>query len=395
MKDNNNWLLPDGVDESLPEEALRIENLRRVIIDILSSWGYRLVIPPMIEYLESLLAGMGEDLDLQTFKLTDQRSGRAMGVRADITPQIARIDAHRLPSDDPQRFCYVGPVVHTQPEKFAGSRNPLQIGAEIFGHKGIESDVEVISLLLECLSATGIPKITLEVAHMEIFHGICAGQNFDLGCEQKILEALSKKDKATICELLEQADASEEVLSHLTALLELNGGISVLKDAKDKLANASSGVQRALEELSQLSDILTTTIPYLDLHIDLAEMRGYRYHTGIMFAAYTAAAGRAIAWGGRYDNTGKRLGRERGATGFSTDLKVLESLLSKGVSETDIVYAPEGYDKDLLKAINDCRKRGLIVVQELPNQVGGAANTGCNKHLVKINDIWEIKAISG
>ena len=236
MKDNNNWLLPDGVDESLPEEALRIENIRRMIIDILSSWGYRLVIPPMIEYLESLLAGMGEDLDLQTFKLTDQRSGRAMGVRADITPQIARIDAHRLPSDDPQRFCYVGPVVHTQPEKFAGSRNPLQIGAEIFGHKGIESDVEVISLLLECLSATGIPKITLEVAHMEIFHGICAGQNFDLGCEQRILEALSKKDKATLCELLEQADASEEVLSHLMALLELNGGISVLKDAKAKLA---------------------------------------------------------------------------------------------------------------------------------------------------------------
>jgi len=169
----------------------------------------------------------------------------------------------------------------------------------------------------------------------------------------------------------------------------------VLKDAKAKLANASSGVQRALEELSQLSDILTTTIPYLDLHIDLAEMRGYRYHTGIMFAAYTAAAGRAIAWGGRYDNTGKRLGRERGATGFSTDLKVLESLLSEGVSETDIVYAPEGYDKDLLKAINDCRKRGSIVVQELPNQVGGAANAGCNKHFVKINDVWEVKAISG
>jgi ATP phosphoribosyltransferase regulatory subunit len=364
------------------------------MIDILSSWGYRLVIPPMIEYLESLLAGMGEDLDLQTFKLTDQRSGRAMGVRADITPQIARIDAHRLPSDIPQRFCYVGPVVHTQPEKFAGSRNPLQIGAEIFGHKGIESDVEVITLLLECLSAAGVPKVTLEVAHMEIFHGICEGQNFDLGFEQNILEALLKKDKSDLYVLLEDADASEMVIRHLTALLELNGGVSVLKTAKVKLAGAPDGVQNALEELSQLSDIITTTIPHLDLHIDLAEMRAYRYHTGIMFAAYIAAAGRAIAWGGRYDNIGRLFGRERGATGFSTDLKVLEGFLSKATSETDIVYAPEGYDKSLLEAISDCRKKGTIVVQELPNQTGDGVGLGCNKFFVKIDDVWEIKTIS-
>jgi ATP phosphoribosyltransferase regulatory subunit len=317
-----------------------------------------------------------------------------MGVRADITPQIARIDAHRLPSDIPQRFCYVGPVVHTQPEKFAGSRNPLQVGAEIFGHKGIESDVEVIALLLECLSAAGVSKVTLEVAHMEIFHGICEGQNFDQVFEQNILEALLKKDKSDLCVLLEDGNASEMVIRHLTALLELNGGVSVLKTAKVKLAGAPDGVQNALDELSQLSDILTATIPHLDLHVDLAEMRAYRYHTGIMFAAYIAAAGRAIAWGGRYDNIGRLFGRERGATGFSTDLKVLEGFLSKAPSVTDIVYAPEGYDESLLEAISDCRQKGAIVVQELPNQTGGGADLGCNKFFVKIDDVWEIKAIS-
>jgi ATP phosphoribosyltransferase regulatory subunit len=393
LKVNNNWLLPDGIDECLPEKAERIERVRRAMIDILTGWGYRLVIPPMIEYLESLLAGMGEDLNLQTFKITDQRSGRAMGVRADITPQIARIDAHRLPSDVPQRFCYAGPVVHTQPEKFAGSRNPLQIGAEIYGSKCIESDVEVIALMLECLSAAGILHPTIEVAHVEIFHGICAGQNFDQVLEKSILEALLKKDKSGLCALLGAADASEIVVTNLTALLELNGDVGVLMTAKAKLAGAPQRVQNALEELSHLSDILIATIPHLELHVDLAEMRAYQYHTGIMFAAYISECGRAIAWGGRYDNIGRLFGRERGATGFSTDLKVLESFFQQKPKDVDVVYAPKGFDESLLEAINDCRRTGTIVVQELPDQIGGADELGCNKILIKIKGIWVIKAI--
>ena len=393
MSANNRWLLPDGVDELLPPDARRLEALRRKLLDIFDRWGYELVVPPIIEYLDSLRSGLGEDIDLQTFKLTDQVTGRLMGVRADITPQVARIDAHRMPADIPQRFCYVGPVVHTLPDKFAGSRNPLQIGAELYGHNGIESDAEIIALLLELLNSAGIRKVTIELAHIGLFHAICESANFDDELESRVLESLLMKDGSGLAAHLAVAATSKDVSRHLLALVELNGDTGVLPKARALLAAAPASVTAALDEVQRLVESLLARTPGIDVHLDFAELRGYRYHTGIMFAAYTPDAGRAIAWGGRYDDIGKIFGRARGATGFSTDLKVLVSLSNTPSVALGRIFAPAGTQPDLLAAIREYRVAGYVVVQGLPGQIGGAAETRCQQQITAASGTWQLEDV--
>ena len=393
MADQKRWLLPDGVDEVLPPQARVLEDMRRRLLDLFERWGYEYVMPPIIEYLDSLLSGIGEDLDLQTFKLTDQITGRLMGVRADITPQVARIDAHRMPSSAPQRFCYIGPVVHTRPDKFAGSRNPLQIGAELYGHAGIESDAEVIALLLEALAAAGVTRVTLELGHMGLFHAICALADFDLALETRILRFLLMKDGSGLNHELVAATAGDDVVRHLNALLELNGGDAVLQQARVAFAEAPASVRDALDDVERLLGLVRDRVPAADLHLDFAELRGYRYHTGIMFAAYTPDAGRAIAWGGRYDNIGRSFGRSRSATGFSTDLKVLATLRRDVTLRLPRIFAPAGTGPDLLAAIRDYRSAGYAVVQGLPGQQGGARELGCEQELCAGPAGWQLEDV--
>lgn len=390
MPDRKRWLLPDGVDEVLPPRARALEDLRRQVLTLFERWGYELVIPPLIEYLDSLLSGIGEDLELQTFKITDQLTGRMMGVRADMTPQVARIDAHRMPSPSPQRLCYIGPVVHTLPDKFAGSRNPLQIGAELYGYAGIEADAEVVALLLEVLNIAGVPSVTLEIGHMGLFQAVCLEAGFERDEESRLLERLLMKDASGLGAELAEFGAPAHVSRHLQALLELNGDDRVLAHARTLLAGAPEAVGQALDDVEQLVRRIRSRVEAADLHLDFAELRGYRYHTGIMFAAYTPDAGRAIAWGGRYDNIGQSFGRARAATGFSTDLKVLAALGRNGTVSLPRIFAPPGTAPDLLAAIRDYRAAGYTVVQGLPEQFGGARELGCEQELSNDSGTWQV-----
>ena len=388
MSKDKYWLLPEGVDESLPYEASGIESLRRSMLDNFSRWGYQLVIPPLIEYVDSLLAGGAEDLDLQTFKVVDRVTGRLIGLRADMTPQLTRIDTHRMPTKSPQRLCYAGPVAHTFSEKFAGSRNPLQIGAELFGHSGVESDAEIITLLVNSLLIANIRSLTLEVTHIGIFRGICSAASFTHEFEDQVLEALVKKDRTSLTEMLEGEGVDSVVMTNLLLLIDLNGDLDIINEARKKFSSLPESVSEAIEELAALCDLLKQFIPEVELHVDLAELRGYRYHSGIMFAAYVPEMGRSIAWGGRYDGVQKQLGRDRGATGFSTDLRILEQFLEKDERFETVVIAPSGNDKKLLAAMGRYRKEGYTVIQSLPGQSDEWNQLSIEFRLVSRNDEW-------
>jgi ATP phosphoribosyltransferase regulatory subunit len=391
VSSNNRWLLPDGVDELLPREALQLEQLRRGALDLFAVWGYQLCMPPFVEFLDSLLSGVGEDLELQTFKVTDQISGRMMGIPADITPQIARIDAHRLATANPQRLCYAGPILHTRPDKFAGSRNPYQIGAELYGHAGVESDAEVVCLMLELIARSGVPNVTLELAHMDVWRGLIGAAGISAEVETDLRDALLRKAKNEFDEVLTRVQGKAALKGCFDALLQLNGEDSMLTTARSLLKAAPASVQSALDTLQGIIEHVKQRCPTVAIHIDLAELRGYRYHTGVLFAAYTPALGRAVAWGGRYDNVGAYFGAARPATGFSTDLKLLASLSKLSESKIQRVFAPTGIEAALVQAILTLRASGRVVIQQLPGQPGGAHELGCTQRLVLEQGQWQVR----
>lgn len=387
------WLLPDGVDEHLPPEAARMEWLRGMALGLFDRWGYQLCMPPLVEFLDSLLSGVGEDLETQTFKLTDQISGRLMGIPADITPQIARIDAHRRVVEGPQRLCYFGPVLHTLPEKFAGSRNPLQIGAELYGYAGIEADAEIQRLMLALLDLLGLREITLELCHMAIFRGLSAAAVLAEEQHVSLLDALLRKDRAEVNEVLNRAGVATGLANMFRALLTLNGGPDVVPAARAELSAAPAGVRAAIDDLDALTSRIAQRVPDVDIHLDLAELRGYHYHTGLMFAAYTPGLGRALARGGRYDNVGAAFGRPRPATGFSADMKVLAALCAGSPACLPAVFAPAGHEPALLAEIARLRAAGHRVVQALPGQSGGARESACERELQAEGAGWRLASI--
>lgn len=393
MNKNDAWLLPEGIEELLPPQAERLERLRRTLIDQMNSWGYELVVPPIIDYLESLLTGTGNDLKLQTFTLTDQVSGRLMGIRADMTPQVARMDAHQLRRETPTRLCYLGTVLHTLPDGFAGDRSPLQCGAELYGSDSVESDVEVIRLMLATLTATGINDAQLDLAHVGIFRGLVQQAGLNEEQESLLFDALQRKALPEIDSLL--ADWSLESALHdmLRALVDLNGGDEVLARADKIFARASDDVRAALQNLKQVAAGLQQFLPDVPLFFDLTELRGYHYHTGIMFGAYLHGHGQAIAWGGRYDNIGSVFGRARAATGFSTDLKRLIQLTDSEAEVVDAIFAAAGNDAGLQQAISDLRAQGERVICELPGQQGTAADMGCSRQLQAKNGKWVVVSL--
>jgi ATP phosphoribosyltransferase regulatory subunit len=390
---SNRWLLPEGIEEVLPQQARQLESMRRSLLDLFQSWGYDLVMPPFIEYIESLLTGTGNDLDLQTFKLTDQLTGRMMGVRADMTPQVARIDAHHLKSSAPTRLCYLGTVLHTRPGGFAGSRSLLQVGAELFGHSGIESDVEVLSLMVETLKQAGVEDLYLDLGHVGVYRGLVDQAGLDADQEALLFDALQRKAKPEITDLLNDWSLPKAVAEMLTKLTDLNGNDSVLTEARGALKKASKPVHHALDNLQQIAALLQQRLPDLNLHYDLAELRGYHYHTGAVFAAYVPGRGQAIAQGGRYDGIGRAFGLSRPATGFSTDLRTLAVLSQQSDDMRAGIMAPANGDAELQSVVQELRAAGERVIIELPGQQGDAAALGCDRRLVKNTQGWEVKPV--
>lgn len=386
---NERWLLPEGIAELLPAQAARLEGLQRHLLDMYQSWGYELVIPPFIEYLESLLTGTGNDLDLQTFKLTDQLTGRMMGVRADMTPQVARIDAHILKRDVPTRLCYMGTVLQTRPKNHGGSRCPFQAGVELYGHAGIESDLEVLRLMIATLQAAGLEQVHLDLGHVGIFRGLARQAGLDSSSEAQLFEALQRKAVPDIEELVSNLRLEDGVTDMLLALAQLNGDVSILETATEVLAQADGGVHLALEQLHQMAESISA-IDGISLHLDLAELRGYHYHTGMVFAAFVTGQGQAIAQGGRYDDIGEVFGRARPATGFSTDLRALLNLVPAAPAAARGIFAPGVGDPLLDDMIARLRSDGERVVRELPGQHGDAAAMGCDRVLVLQNGQWEV-----
>lgn len=393
MNNNEAWLLPEGIEELLPEQAEQLETVRRDLIDQMHSWGYELVMPPFIDFLDTLLTGMGTDLALQTFTLTDQVSGRQMGIRADMTPQVARLDAHEFKNDTPNRLCYLGTVLRTLPDELAGSRSPMQCGAELYGSSSIESDIEIIRLMLATLNVTGISEVYLDLAHVGIYRGLAKQAGLDDTREAELFEILQRKAVPELEALLNEWSLDADVAAMLRVLVELNGDVDVLDTAKQKLAGADKSVLDALENLAGIAEQLQALTPNTRLFIDLAELRGYHYHNGVMFSAYLAGKGQAVAWGGRYDNIGKDFGRARPATGFSTDLKSLIEMGQVPVASKMAIFAPEGNAVELMSVIKKLRDAGERVIAELPEQEGTAAELGCDRKLVLQNDCWEVVAL--
>lgn len=388
------WLLPEGIGEMLPEQAWRMERLRRRLLDAYRAWGYGLIIPPMIEFLESLLTGTGHDLDLQTFKLTDQLTGRLLGVRADMTPQAARIDAHALKREEPVRLCYLGTVLHTLPDGFAGSRSPLQVGCELFGHAGIESDLEILSLMLETLTLTGIDRVHLDLGHVGIFRALAEGAGLNADQETELFGVLQRKALPEIETLLASFGAAMPWRERLARLATLHGGAEVLEQARAALSGAGDAVAAALDNLAAIAAQVQTRWPQLPLHFDLAELRGYGYQTGVVFAAFVPGCGQEVARGGRYDQIGEVFGRARPATGFSADLRTLMALSSEtGDAPHGAIYAPAPYASALAQAIAALRAAGEHVICALPGQVGDARAMGCDRELVQQDGQWIVTTI--
>jgi len=390
MKKNEKWLLPQGIEEALPAEAAQLETLRRQILDVYASWGYQLVIPPTIDYLDSLLTGTGSDLDLQTFKLIDQMSGKSLGVRADMTPQVARIDAHHLKTEI-SRLCYMGTVLHTRPDGFAGSRSPIQVGAELYGHAGVESDVEVIELMLRTLEMAGLEKVYLDLGHVGIYRALAKQAELGSQSEAELFDMMQRKALPEINDFVVEQKLSDDLAAMFLTLPELNGGETIIDKAIDALKSANDDVLRALDYLKQVTRILKARVPDVNLHFDLAELRGYHFHTGVVFTALVPGQGQEVARGGRYDEIGEVFGRSRPATGFSTDLKTLISLGKQEIAENNnAILAPADADGDLLALIQTLRAGGECVIRLLPGQKSDAAAMNCNRLIQKSDNKWHV-----
>lgn len=391
MTTKQHWILPEGIEEVLPEQAARFEAMRRMLLDLYASWGYELVMPPTIDFIESLLTGTGHDLDLQTFKLVDQMSGRTLGLRADMTPQVARIDVHQLRRDLPTRLCYMGTVLRTRPESIGDSRSPLQVGAELYGHAGVESEVEILGLMLQTFSTLEIDDIYLDLGNVDIYRGLAKQAGLSKDLESQLFDMLQRKAVTEINTLLDSLDIDDNIKTMLAGLSSLNGDKSVFARARKLLADADDSVKRAIDYLEKTADLMWQRYGEIKVHFDLSELHGYHYKTGVVFAAFVPRLGQAIARGGRYDDIGKIFGRARAATGFSTDLKVLNQLSNKQFASAERIFAPADETPDLKQKITELRKEGNVVIQQLPDVVADAEAMGCSKSLCLVDGQWIVK----
>ncbi|MDR3212528.1 MAG: ATP phosphoribosyltransferase regulatory subunit [Azoarcus sp.] len=378
------WVLPDYIQDVLPDEAARLEDLRRRLLDAFRVRGYQLVMPPLVEYLDALTTGAGRDLRLRTYQLVDQASGRTMGVRADMTPQVTRIDSHLLNREGVSRLCYCGSVLHTKPSSFTATREPLQLGAELYGHAGIEADVEILRLLDGVMHLAGVPATRIDIGHVGLFHALAERAGLRGAAREEAFVLLQGKDVPGLSELLATADSSAR--DAILALSGLYGGVETLAAAEDRLPQIPE-VVAALADLRRLAGDLAG----LPLGFDLADLRGYHYHSGLVFAAYGGNAPAALALGGRYDRVAEAFGRARPAIGFSLDLRELAQC-SPGATRAGAILAPAAKDVALLAEAARLRDEGEIVVDALPGHDGTWEDAGCDRRLVEREGRWTVVA---
>lgn len=380
-----NWLLPENIADVLPSEARKIEELRRTVLDNFRSYGYELTMPPMLEYLESLLTGAGQDMDLRMFKLVDQISGRTLGIRADMTTQVARIDAHLLNRASITRLCYAGSVLHTYQSGLHATREPLQIGAEIYGHAGLEADAEIQELVLSSLRIAGMDQVRLDLCHVGVLRSIISTDINARNREAELFNLLAAKDVPGLKEVT--VDFNPMTKTALLELPNLYGDVETIKRARQILPKLP-GITQSLDELEALIQLAHDAT----ITVDLADLRGYHYHSGVMFAAYVHGLPNAVVHGGRYDHVGEAFGRARPATGFSMDLRELARLLPVA-ERKHAIHAPWGKDAKLCLKVAELRHAGEIVVQSLPGHESGYEEFDCDRTLVLENENWILKRL--
>ena len=379
------WVLPDHIADVLPSEARHIEELRRLLLDTARCYGYELVMPPLLEHLESLLTGTGETLDLQTFKLVDQLSGRSMGLRADTTPQVARIDAHLLNRKGVTRLCYCGPVLHTRPDRPYATREPLQFGAELYGHAGVQADLEILQLARQCLGVAGVDNTIVDLADVRIVQSLLAGLQLGAEDSSRIHAALATKDASELAALTRDFPVASR--QGLLALLQLYGDEQVLLEAQ-KAFKAVPGVSDLLLNLKRIAEQMDGT----SVTFDLADLRGYTYYSGVRFAIYVPGASDALVRGGRYDEVGAVFGRNRPAVGFSLDLKQLVAVVPVRPLRAAI-RAPWSDAADLSLAIACLRQAGETVVCAMPGHESEVDEFRCDRELVQVAGRWSVKSV--
>ncbi len=368
LKGQSIWTLPEGIDDILPTDASQLELCRTHALSLMNNCGYQLVYPPILEYLDSLLRGMDPELNLNTMKMVDQSSGRTVGVPADITPQIARIESF-MNDRQISRLCYAGPVLKANTSRYPGSRNPIQLGAELFGYKGPESDIEVISLLYDLLKVLKIDNPVIELSDMGLFRKLCRYASVNEPLENEILDALLRRDASDLQSSLSSSSVNSSIRSKFEVLLDLNGSLDVMDEAEG-IFKEIPGLNEGILTLKYVAKALLTINPKMDIRIDLSELRGYKYHSSISFMAHVEGLGRPLCWGGRYEYLSPRTGTFRPGTGFSTDLKSLSriSKLNGGLLHQKVVQAPPIQSDKLREFINKLRGDGYVVIQQLPGE---------------------------
>ncbi len=383
------WLLPEHIEDILPAEARTVERLRRAILDLFATHGYELVQPPLLEYTESLLSGTGRDLDLATFRLADRLSGRQLGVRADHTPQVARIDAHLLNREGVTRLAYCGSVLHTLPAGMTTTREPIQIGAELYGHAGLEADLEVVRLMVRALAGAGLAKLFLDIGHPAIFRALTAGTNLAADEAEAIFHAVQQKDAPAVLGMHDLLGGQRaEAIALLT---RLNGGAEILEQARKSLPK-NPDIALALDELARLAK--ETATPGLEVSFDLAELGGFNYESGVVFAAFAPGSPDALARGGRYDEVGRSFGRARPATGFTMDLRRIAALVGP-TGRAPAILAPCVADKALDEEVARLRAAGEIVIADLPGHGASRAELGCDRILESKAGRWTVVPLKG
>jgi len=384
------WLLPDGVEEILPAEAKAIDSLRRRLLDLYSTWGYDMVIPPLLEYTDSLLIGLGRDVDLLTFKVTDQLSGRTLGIRADITPQTARMDAHSFDRTGANRLCYAGHVVHTRPKNPLATRTPIQAGLEFYGESGVGADIEVVSLLLESLQVAGLPRLHIDLGHVGIYRAIAADSGLTKAQEDTFFELLQRKATTEIRAWVDANIADSTKTQLFLSLPALAGNKLVLQKARE-LFDGVKAAQAAVDQLDEVASVIEQRYPDAELYFDLGELRGYHYLTGLVFAAFAPGYGNPIASGGRYDHIGEVFGRARPATGFAVDITAISKLGVLTKTSVSAIAVIETGDAQQWAMIQNLRAQGQRIIS-----VSSGANLvelGCHRQLLLQDGRYQVVAL--
>ncbi len=392
--DNSRWLLPDGINEVLPPQAQALEKLRQQILHLYHLWGYDLVMPAMIEFTDSLLTGTAHSLDRKTFTLVDQLTGKQMGLRSDMTPQVARIDAHQLANSGISRLCYCGHLVHARTDGLNPSRSPLQIGAEIFGNDSIQADIEVVSLMLETLHGTGLPNVSLDLGHVGIFRSLFRESGLDKALEGRLFDMLQRKSIPELREFLQQQDIDANRRQQFCQLALLNGDLEIIEEARQVFQDVADDCNAALDHIELVALGILRNYPDVKVHLDLSELRGYEYHTGLVFAGFHPGQGREIARGGRYDDIGSVFGVARPATGFSADLHTLFQLANPTIEPQTCTLAPQHDDPQLRQLVEQLRQRGERVLYDLSHGELSAQQQHCSHQIVKDGQVWLVKPVN-